>query len=235
MAPQRFIFGRAFPDTPDRILPLETREPTLTVSEHERLLAAAVASARQAGFTAGKVEADDEATVHLARAMDSVALNLELMRGELDGIQAMASAEAIRFAHQFARLLAGELMDAAPLKLIEAAAMRIFDDLRGQPHAAVRVSTDLVDAAREKLQAIARDRGFEGRLVILGEPEIAPGDVRIEWADGGIVRDRAAAERMLGESVARALAAGEARSPQDAMRGSAHENPHETRQASGVV
>ena len=33
-------------------------------------------------------------------------------------------------------------------------------------------------------------RGFEGRLVVLAEPEIAPGDCRIEWADGGVVRDQ---------------------------------------------
>jgi flagellar assembly protein FliH len=105
-----------------------------------------------------------------------------------------------------ARALAGRLMDAAPMALIEDAARTIFDDLRGQPHVAARVAPDLADAAKEKLQRIARDHGFEGRLVVLGEPDIPPGDVRIEWADGGIVRDRAAAERRIDDHVASALA-----------------------------
>jgi flagellar assembly protein FliH len=208
MAAQRFTFERAFPQTPDRVVPLETREPTLTISAHQDIMAAAVAAAAQDAFLRGRMEADGEETARLARAMDSVALHLDLLRADLDGIQAQASAEAIRFAHAFGRQLAGRLMDAAPLAIIEDTARRIFEDLRGQPHAAVRVAPELVEAAKERLQKIARDRGFEGRLIILGEPEIAFGDVRIEWADGGIIHDRAAAEQRVEESVARALAAG---------------------------
>jgi flagellar assembly protein FliH len=155
----------------------------------------------------GKAEGDEAAAAHLAHAIDQVALGLEALRGNLDGIQALASAEAVRFAHVIGRCLAGRLMDAAPISLIEDAARRIFDDLRGQPHAAVRVAPELADAASEAMRKIARDRGFEGRLIVLGEPEIASGDVRIEWADGGIVRDRAAAERAVAEAVSRALAA----------------------------
>jgi flagellar assembly protein FliH len=37
---------------------------------------------------------------------------------------------------------------------------------------------------------LAERAGFAGRLVVLGEDGIAAGDCRIEWADGGIVRDR---------------------------------------------
>ena len=49
--------------------------------------------------------------------------------------------------------------------------------------------------------------GFEGRLVVLGEPGIALGDCRIEWADGGVNRDTAAAEAAIGEAVARYVSA----------------------------
>ena len=31
--------------------------------------------------------------------------------------------------------------------------------------------------------------GFAGRLIVMGDPEIRLGDGRIEWADGGLVRD----------------------------------------------
>lgn len=208
MTVQRFTFDRAFPETPDRKVPLERKEPTITLAEHERLLAMGAAAARQEGFMAGRTEADGEATAELARAMAQVAMALELLRSELDDIEARASAEALRFGHEIAVRLAGRLMDDAPVRLIEDAARQIFEDLRGQPHVAVRVADGLLEAARERMQAIAREKGFEGRLIIMGEPEIAPGDVRIEWADGGIVRDRAAAELRMAEAVARALAAG---------------------------
>jgi flagellar assembly protein FliH len=208
MSAAKFIFQREFPATSDRMMPLETKEPTLGISEHETLMAAAVASARQDAFLMGKLEAENEQTARLAEAMEQVARMLDLLRLELDGIQASASHEAIHFAHAFGRKLAGKLLDAVPLTLIEQTARAIFDDLRGQPHVAVRLAPDLVDAARDRLTAIAREKGFEGRLIVMGEPEIPPGDVRIEWADGGIIRDRVQTEQTVAAGVERALASG---------------------------
>jgi flagellar assembly protein FliH len=207
MTAQRFTFDRAFPDTPQRVVPLDKKEPTITVSEHERLLAMAVAAARQDGLVAGQAAAENDFTAELSRTMTQVAMALELVRADLDGIAAQASAEALRFGHEIGARLAGRLIDDAPIKLIEDAARRIFEDLRGQPHVAVRVADPLLEAARERIQAIAREKGFDGRLIVMGEPDIAVGDVRIEWADGGIVRDRVAAELRMAEAVAQAFAA----------------------------
>ena len=43
--------------------------------------------------------------------------------------------------------------------------------------------------------------------MVLAEPDIAPGDCRIEWADGGIKRDRAATEAAIADAVGRYIAA----------------------------
>jgi flagellar assembly protein FliH len=206
MSAVKFIVQREFPETSNRMVPLERQEPVIKVSQHEDVLAEAVAAARAQAFIEGKAEADGEETARLARAMESVAMALEQLRHDLDGIQAMASDEAIRFAQQIALKVAGKVMDAQPLAMIEDTGRAIFDDLRGQPHVAVRVAPDLVDAAKERLSGIARERGFEGRLIVMGEPEIMPGDVRIEWADGGIIRDRHLVERTIAAGVERALA-----------------------------
>jgi len=48
--------------------------------------------------------------------------------------------------------------------------------------------------------------GFEGRLVVLAEPDIALGDCRIEWADGGVKRDSAATQAAIADAVARYIA-----------------------------
>jgi flagellar assembly protein FliH len=205
MVAQKFTFERAFPDTANRIVPLEQKEPTLTVAEHETLMSAAIANARIDAFIEGKNAANDEETARLVRAMESVSMALDQLRYELSDIQAMASQEAIRFAHDIARKLAGKLLDSAPMTVIENVAREIFDDLRGQLHVAVRVAPDLIDLTKEKLSSIARERGFEGRLIVMGEPEIQPGDVRIEWADGGIIRDRALVEQTLTAGIERAL------------------------------
>jgi flagellar assembly protein FliH len=42
---------------------------------------------------------------------------------------------------------------------------------------------------------------------------LAPGDCRIEWADGGLTRDSAATAAAIGEAVARYVAARREQSP----------------------
>ena len=72
----------------------------------------------------------------------------------------------------------------------------------------VRVAEhDLRDRAARGSKQIAQLHGFEGRLVVLAEPGMALGDCRIEWADGGLARDRAATEAAIGEAVGRYVAA----------------------------
>jgi len=42
--------------------------------------------------------------------------------------------------------------------------------------------------------------------VVIAEPGMALGDCRIEWADGGLARDRAATEVAVAEAVGRYVA-----------------------------
>jgi flagellar assembly protein FliH len=90
---------------------------------------------------------------------------------------------------------------------IEAVARSVFGHLRATPHAVVRVNDALVEAVKPRLDAVAKEAGFTGTVVILGEPEILAGDARVEWADGGVARDMAALERVLDDVVRRYLTA----------------------------
>jgi len=44
-------------------------------------------------------------------------------------------------------------------------------------------------------------------LAVISDETLAPGDCRIEWADGGIVRDNTATASAIDETVARYVAA----------------------------
>jgi flagellar assembly protein FliH len=48
--------------------------------------------------------------------------------------------------------------------------------------------------------------GFAGRLVVMGDPEIRLGDGRLEWVDGGLVRDIAETSRQIDRQIATYLA-----------------------------
>ncbi len=106
-----------------------------------------------------------------------------------------------------ARKLAPELIAAEPLTEISALAASCFRQLISAPHVVVRIAEPIYEAAHKRLEESARLHGFDGRLVVLAEPSLAVGDCRIEWADGGMVRDRAATETAIGEAVGRYVAA----------------------------
>jgi flagellar assembly protein FliH len=114
--------------------------------------------------------------------------------------------EAVDVALAVARKLCTELMAAEPLTEIMALVSDCFRHLTSTPHIVVRINDALYDAAREKIEQLAKRSGFEGRLVILAEPDISSGDCKIEWADGGVTLDRATIEAKINELVGRYLA-----------------------------
>ena len=90
---------------------------------------------------------------------------------------------------------------------MSALATDCFRHLVNTPHIVVRVSADIHDLAQQKLEDIARARGFDGRLMVVADAAIAVGDCRIEWADGGINRDRETTLATINDAVSRYTAA----------------------------
>ncbi|WP_204128483.1 FliH/SctL family protein, partial [Pseudomonas ogarae] len=86
-----------------------------------------------------------------------------------------------------------------PLGEITALVSDCFSHLVATPHLVVRINDALYEAAHHNIEQMAAHSGFQGRLVILAEPTIATGDCRIEWADGGVVLERAAIEGKINE------------------------------------
>ena len=114
--------------------------------------------------------------------------------------------EAVEVAVAVARKLCEELIAAEPLGEITGLVQECFSQLVATPHLVVRINDQLYEMAHEKIERLAKQSGFAGRLVILAEPEIATGDCRIEWADGGVVRERASVEAKISEFVGRYIA-----------------------------
>jgi flagellar assembly protein FliH len=203
MKTAKFLFDVDFA----RGAPAAPAEPTITLNEHAAKLAEAEEAAFINGFAAAEAKGVAEAEQRIATALDDIASALDTLHRSLGSVEARLEAEAVEVAVAVARKLAPELIAREPFAEIAALATECFRQLIAAPNVAVRLSESLYQAAHEKLEELARARGFEGRLVVLAEPDIAPGDCRIEWADGGINRDRAAAEAAITEAVARYVSA----------------------------
>jgi flagellar assembly protein FliH len=167
--------------------------------------------AESKGFRDGFAAAEKEGTAVAARraavAMEQIGDALDRMARGLAAIEQRLETESVELAVAIARKLAPELVLREPFAEIAALAAECFKQLSAAPHVVVRVNDALHDTTRTQLDEIARTRGFEGRLVVLAEPEIAVGDCKIEWADGGVIRNSAKADLAIGNAIGRYLGA----------------------------
>ena len=199
-APAKFLFDMDFS------APEKGRERAATPSEIAQQIASAEARAYRDGFDAAMREAKAESDRRAALALEEIGITIKGIASRFSGIEARMETEAVDVAVAVARKLCGELVAAEPLGEITALVSDCFSHLVSTPHLVVRIHDSLYEAAREKIERLAQQSGFEGRLVILAEPEIATGDCRIEWADGGVVLERVAIEAKINELVGRYMA-----------------------------
>jgi flagellar assembly protein FliH len=202
-APAKFLFDTDF-SAPDK-----ARERAATPAEIARQIAAAEARAYRDGFDAGQQEANAESERRAALALEEIGIALRGIATRFSGVETRMETEAVDVAVAVARKLCSALMADQPLAEVTALVSECFSHLVSTPHLVVRINEQLYDAARERIEWMAKQSGFEGRLVILAEPEVEFGDCRIEWADGGVVLERAAVEARINELVGRYMASRE--------------------------
>jgi flagellar assembly protein FliH len=181
-------------------------KPTISLTEHQAKLAEAEAAGYRNGISVAEAQALTDSGRLGAMALDRIAIAFSGLDQALRAVEAKLEAEAVEVAVAVGRKLAPALIAREPLAEITALATDCFRQIVAAPHIVVRVNDALYAATRDSLEEILRTSGFEGRLVVLAEPDIAIGDCRIEWADGGVKRDRASTEAAVSEAVNRYLA-----------------------------
>jgi flagellar assembly protein FliH len=201
-APAKYLFDVDFAAA-DR----KAAEPTISLAEYALKLAEAETAAHRRGYADAQADAKVEFDRNMADAMGRIAANLAEANKALKTIETRLECEAVEVAVAVARKLAPALIAREPFAEISALASGCFRELVSSPHIAVRVNDALYAPAREQLEDIVRAKNFQGRLVVLAESDIAVGDCRIEWADGGITRDGATADAAIGTAVASYISA----------------------------
>ena len=198
--PAKFLFDMDF-GAPDK-----TRERPATPSEIAQKIAAAEARAYRDGYDAAQREAKAESDRRTALALEEINVAIQGIAIRFAGIETRMETEAVDVAVAVARKLCSALIANEPLGEVTGLVSDCFSHLVSTPHLVVRINDSLYEVTREQIERLAKQSGFEGRLVILAEPEIATGDCRIEWADGGVVLERVAIEAKIDELVGRYMA-----------------------------
>lgn len=177
----------------------------------EDVVAQLIASARQEayaeGLAAGERNAVDMAAQTIAAAAGALATQSAPMAAALDRAMGDHRREAVELALSIGRKLALHLVARHPQAELEALIAECLASLGGVPHLVIRCHPDLADAIRDNALAQMAHSGFSGRLVVMGDPDIRLGDGRLEWVDGGVVRDIAETAGEIDRQIASYLAA----------------------------
>lgn len=161
----------------------------------EKQLAAMLQDARKQGFAEGYAQGEKGEVARTAQAVaaaaEKIAQQAAAMAAASDTMRKEALGEAIRLGAAVGRKIAAHLVAREPAAELEALIAECLGSIDHAPHLVIRCHPDLAGTVREIAEQRMATSGFAGRLVVMGEPDIALGDGRIEWVDGGLVRDTA--------------------------------------------
>ncbi|WP_269580559.1 FliH/SctL family protein [Roseibium sp. Sym1] len=201
--PSKFLFNVDFsePEEPEEVAPSEPEIPMIPVAEHKKLLKEARAQAFEEGRVKALQDLQTKQETLLTAEVGQLVAAVGNVLQSLDDIQAAREKDAVSLAFLVARRLCAHLIARQPLAETVALVSECLGPLRKAPHLVIRIAEKDLEALKAQVDPIVHEKGFEGRLVLLGEPEIARGDCHIEWADGGIRRNRKALETEIDASI----------------------------------
>ena len=179
----------------------ENAPPTYTVEELE----AAKIAAHHQGMQEGKAEALASIEQQANLTLDLILRQIGDLLTEYKNWTGEVHHDSISMAMVIMRKLAPELLRGSELPQVEHIVNEAFQFLTDQPKVMIRVASDLEDALVGKVNLMASRVGYEGQVVLTGDPELELTDCRISWYAGAVERSLDETWEQIDEMVDRVL------------------------------
>jgi flagellar assembly protein FliH len=195
VVPQPFRFDRDFGAPPVGLVMADAppAEPAAGPSEAD------VAAAHAEGYAAGREAALADAAAAEAAQAAQAAQALDRIAASLVRLEAERVGEDDRILCQAAAIgaaLCRKLLPAAYRRTAEAAVAElvagILPRVSREPRLRVHLAPALVAGIGAPLADIKDRAAFAGAIEVVAAPDLAPGDCRIGWSQGGVERDATA-------------------------------------------
>lgn len=151
-----------------------------------------MALARTQSFAQGKAEGVQEARAQqeeaIAAALQEIGARAGKLAADEDRREIEASISAVRLAMRVAHKLLPQFAQKYALGEIERVILESIEVRRDEPRVAVTVPSQHLEALKGRIDALALEKGFAGKVILIGDDHLSPSDCRVEWADGGAER-----------------------------------------------
>lgn len=158
-----------------------------------------------AGKSVGAQEAMQTIEQQISQATNAISTEMNALSEAQIKSNERHGREALEVALSVVRKLFPRLADMNGLAEIEAVVRDCLERLRNEPRIVIRICDSLLDPVEARLGELAVQAGFEGKIVYLSQDGLNPGDVRVEWADGGAERDSEQLWREIDQITARII------------------------------
>ena len=180
---KRFMFDLDFDDA--RNLADKPKEPTFTQDE----LNAARGMARAEGMEAGRLEAMRSVERRVGENMTQISQRLGEAAAQRDASLQDIERNAVALCIGLMRRLFPEFQrrhGSGEIEELVRESLRVMVD---EPRVVVRLNDENLDLLQERITGAATAAGFAGKIVLVSDDQVPPGDCAIEWADGGTERN----------------------------------------------
>lgn len=211
-AVRKFLFENSFdaPAQPEEPAVEDVSEQEGTAPQHsEEELAEARREAYQAGLEAGREQAlaeqarDEEN--RLTDTLEQLSRQLGALEPQIEQSLQRARTDAVRAGILVVQKLFPRLVERQGDQEVRGLLEDSLTHLMEEPRVVIRVHDSQLDALRGQMEQIKDKSGYEGKTVLLADQEVRPGDIRIEWADGGVERDSERAWQEIGKLIEHTL------------------------------
>ncbi|NQW00049.1 MAG: hypothetical protein HQ483_10160 [Rhodospirillales bacterium] len=197
MAVEKFMFDRSF----DFDRPKSAKEPVEEVVDEEEEPEIELPTYSEEELEVAKLDAfekgKEEALKESATAIESQIVDATKAIGEkLDSLivgQLMANkdifSDSIKVSHAITKKMFPSINAEQALPEIETIIGKILTQVLEEPRVVINVHPAIEADLVQRIDQIAADTHFEGRLHITGNESIAEGDCKIEWSNGGAERN----------------------------------------------
>ena len=170
-----------------RMAELEAKEyapPTYSQEEIDEAKEVSYQLGRQEGMSAAMASIEQQASISLYGLLSKVDELKQIHRKWTSEIQR----DAVRLSAAIMRKIAPELTRGTELPQIGHVINQAFQFLTEQPKVMIRVAAELEAPLRDKVHLMASRVGYEGEVILVGDPELVATDCRISWAAGAVER-----------------------------------------------
>ena len=193
---RKFTFDTEFSGGDDRQAPAAQarQKQTLTIEELENLKTLA----RHEGASSAEIRAAEALERGIAALTISVRAALDTSHAEIEVIRD----EAARLALAMARKIAPAALAALPSGDVEIALRQAMHQAIAEPRITLRAAPAVIQALEPRLNDIAHEEGYDGRVLFAADPSMSGADCRIEWRGGGAERSEQTIEEALSALIA---------------------------------